>query len=97
MVSLLPRQAEPEANFSMHAHTHATVYSLPNIAVLRHLALQFPDFVARIAVFARRYCVDREGGNGLEGAGADEERQGEQRVMRCWQKGKNDRKKERGE
>ena len=55
MVELLPRQdADIEANFSMHAHTHATLYSLPNRSVLREMTARFPEVAAAMAIFARR-------------------------------------------
>jgi hypothetical protein len=54
MVSLLPRDEEAMSSVSIHAHSHATVYSLPNAAVLRNLAERFPGVVARMAIFARR-------------------------------------------
>lgn len=54
MVSLLPRDEEAMSSVSIHAHSHATVYSLPNSAVLRNLAEHFPGVVAQMAVFARR-------------------------------------------
>lgn len=54
MVALLPRSEQPEANFSMHAHSHVTVYALPNAAALRDLTARFPEVVTDVAVFARR-------------------------------------------
>ena len=55
MVEMLPRQdVDVEANFSMHAHTHATVYSLPNRVVLREMTARFPEAAAAMAMFARR-------------------------------------------
>jgi hypothetical protein len=42
MVTLLPREEEPEANFSMHAHSHATVYSL-DLSVVRDMCVRFPQ------------------------------------------------------
>lgn len=54
MVGLLPREEEAEANFSMHAHSHATVYCLPNNMVMKDLGERYPEIVAGIAVFARR-------------------------------------------
>jgi hypothetical protein len=54
MVSILPRDEEAMSNVSIHAHSHATVYSLPNSTVLRDMAERFPGIVARMAIFARR-------------------------------------------
>ena len=54
MVSILPRDEEAMSNVSIHAHSHATVYSLPNSTVLRDMAERFPSQVARMAIFARR-------------------------------------------
>ena len=53
MVLLLPREEAAEASFSMHAHSHATVFSLASSA-MRDMAALFPALSARIAVFARR-------------------------------------------
>ena len=53
MVLLLPREEAAEASFSMHAHSHATVFALAGSAV-RDMAALFPALTARVAVFARR-------------------------------------------